>query len=71
MNFQHKAKWRGWREAQWEHTAAVAAAALSAMSEEPIHPWTLNPYAPEPETGRRGGLSLTADNIDVLKEWLD
>ena len=57
----------GRREAVWEHTAAIAAAALSAMSTESVHPNSLNPYADDP---RPAGMPLTADNIEVLKEWV-
>jgi hypothetical protein len=59
----------GRRQATWEHTAAIAAAALSAMRETPVHPDKLNPYADDPPP--TGGLALTSENIEVLKEWLD
>ncbi len=57
----------GQREAQWEHTAAVAAAFLSAFGDD-VHPNKLNPYAPNPGTP---GMLVTADNIDILQELVD
>ena len=51
----------------WDHSATIAAAALSSFRERMIDPAKLHPY----ERGRRrsGGPSipLTAENIEILK----
>ena len=49
----------------WDHTAAIAAAALSAFRDKMIDPAKLNPYR---SGGKRSkGIPLTAENIDILK----
>jgi hypothetical protein len=54
----------------WDHTATMAAAALSAFREKMIDPARLHPY----ERGGRSrcgkGIPLTAENITVLKALL-
>ena len=51
----------------WDHSATIAAAALSAFRERMIDPARLHPY----ERGRRRGgsqsIPLTAENIEILK----
>jgi len=51
----------------WDHSATIAAAALSAFRERMIDPARLHPY----ERGRRRGgsqsIPLTAGNIEILK----
>jgi len=49
----------------WEHTAMIAAAALSAFREKMIDPAKLNPY--QSGRGRKTGIPLTAENIGILK----
>ena len=49
----------------WDHTAAIAAAAMSAFREKMIDPAKFNPYE---RGGKRGkGIPLTRDNIGLLK----
>ena len=49
----------------WDHTATIAAAALSAFREKMIDPAKLHPYE---RGGRRSkGIPLTAGNIGLLK----
>lgn len=49
----------------WDHTAAIAAAALSSFRDKIIDPAKLNPYR---SGGKRSkGIPLTAENIDILK----
>ena len=49
----------------WDHTATIAAAALSAFRAKMIDPARLHPYE---HGGRRSkGIPLTADNIGLLK----
>ena len=57
----------GRREAVWEHTGVIAAAALSVMRETMVQPWEINPYLSIPPPS---GLGLTSDNLSVLKEWV-
>lgn len=49
----------------WDHTATIAAAALSAFRDEMVDPAKLHPY----ERGRRRttGIPITAANIGLLK----
>jgi hypothetical protein len=49
----------------WDHTATVAAAAMSAFREKMIDPAKFHPY----EGGGKGrkGIPLTAGNIGLLK----
>ena len=49
----------------WEHTATIAAAAMSAFREKMIDPAKLNPY--QQGRKRRKGIPLTRDNIGLLK----
>ena len=51
----------------WDHSATIAAAALSAFRERMIDPVRLHPY--QRGTRRRGqqSIPLTAGNIDILK----
>jgi len=49
----------------WDHTATVAAAALSAFREKPVDPAKLNPY--ETGHGKPTGIPITAENIGILK----
>jgi hypothetical protein len=49
----------------WDHTAAIAAAALSSFRDKMIDPAKLNPYR---SGGKRSkGIPLTAGNIEILK----
>ena len=48
----------------WDHSATIAAAALSSFRDKMIDPAKLHPY----EKGRRRtGIPITAGNIEVLK----
>ena len=49
----------------WDHTAMIAAAALSAFREKMIDPAKLHPY--ERGGRHRKGIPLTAGNIGILK----
>ena len=49
----------------WDHTAAIAAAALSSFRDKMIDPAKLNPY--RSGSKRSKGIPLTAENIDILK----
>jgi hypothetical protein len=49
----------------WDHTATIAAAALSAFRAKMIDPARLHPY--ERGGGRSKGIPLTAGNIGLLK----
>ena len=49
----------------WDHSATIAAAALSAFRDKMIDPARLHPYE---RGGRRSkGIPLTRDNIGILK----
>jgi len=49
----------------WDHTATIAAAALSSFREKMIDPAKLNPYR---SCGKQSkGIPLTAGNIEILK----
>jgi len=51
----------------WDHTATIAAAALSSFRDKMIDPAKLHPY--ERGRGRSGkqSIPLTAENIEILK----
>ena len=49
----------------WDHTATIAAAALSAFRNKMIDPAKLHPY--ERGGKRSKGIPLTRDNIGLLK----
>jgi hypothetical protein len=52
----------------WDHTATVAAAALSSFREKVIDPARLHPYERGGGRGHGGrGIPLTAENITILK----
>ena len=52
----------------WDHTATIAAAALSAFREKPVEPAKLNPY--ESGSKKSTGIPLTAANIGILKTFV-
>ncbi len=49
----------------WDHSATIAAAALSAFRERMIDPAKFHPY----RTPRREGIPLTANTIGALKQF--
>jgi len=54
----------------WDHTATIAAAALSAFREKMIDPATLHPYETGKHQSGSQNIPLTAANIGILKTVL-
>ena len=51
----------------WDHSATIAAAALSAFRERMIDPAKLHPYERGKRRGGSQSIPLTAGNIEILK----
>ena len=51
----------------WDHTATIAAAALSAFRDKMIDPAKLHPYEHGGKRAGKKGIPITRDNIGLLK----
>jgi len=51
----------------WDHSATIAAAALSAFRDKMIDPAKLHPYEKGRSRSGKQSIPLTAENIDILK----
>ena len=51
----------------WDHSATIAAAALSAFRDKMIDPAKLHPYEKGRSRSGKQSIPLTADNIEILK----
>lgn len=53
----------------WDHSATIAAAALSAFRDKMIDPAKLHPYekGKSRRAGRSQSIPLTAENIEILR----
>jgi len=51
----------------WDHTATVAAAALSAMRDKMVDPAKIHPYEKGDRQRASQGIPVTAENIAILK----
>ncbi len=54
----------------WDHTATIAAAALSSFRDKMIDPAKLHPYEKGKRRSGSQSIPLTAENIDVLKVFV-
>ena len=51
----------------WDHSATIAAAALSSFRDKMIDPAKLHPYEKGKRRSGSQSIPLTAENIDILK----
>lgn len=54
----------------WDHTATIAAAALSSFRDKMIDPAKLHPYEKGKRRSGSQSIPLTAENIEVLKVFV-
>ena len=54
----------------WDHTATIAAAALSSFRDKMIDPAKLHPYEKGKRRSGSQSIPLTAENIEILKVFV-